>query len=317
MTASILAGLGPITAGLRAAIAQPGDFTVRPVSAPFHIIGYNIAMLPYGYRGREQIACRDAIIAEILASGADVVGLCEGWAHNDGIAAGVRHVYPYRGHEPGLDLLGLHPMGAGLALLSRHPFLAAGERAYKDSAGTDILANKGISWVRIHPPGLPGPLDLFLTHTQAVYEDASNTGAAEHAKQLAQLAAYVAEKRDANNPAIVFGDLNFDGCRAQRYAPAMALLGAPVDTWVSRLGNHGDGVTYSKHNDFDKDYDAARGETGGIAHEERLDYVLLYPGRSWTLCMDAVAVLQWRTASYGVSDHYGLQARSSYGLAYP
>lgn len=324
MSPSILAGLGPLPRGLQAALGRPGDLTVRSIPAPFHIITYNVAFLPVGYLGREGNDCRDTIIAEILASGADVVGLTEGWAHADGIADGVKSLYPYRGHAPGVDLLGGEvpwpfaagrALGAGIVLLSRHPFLAADERAYRDSAGSEGFVNKGISWVRIHPAGLPAPIDLFLTHTQAVYDH--DVGAPEQAKQLAQLAAYVGEKRDPRNPAIVFGDLNFDGLDPRLYEPAMTLLEHPVDAWVSRTGNLDPGVTFSRSNDFDKDYDVARRVTLGPEREERLDYVLVYPGRTWTLCLDDVAVLRWRTARYDVSDHFGLRARGSHGLGYP
>ncbi len=315
MTASVLAAFGAAAAaaGVRTVAGAGTPLTLSAVSAPFSIITYNVAFLPMGtgYRGREAEACRDAIAAAVLASGADIVGLCESWNHADGITERVRSAYPHRGPEPGFDLFGGAVAGAGTLLLSRHPFVASAERAYGISVFPDSLTNKGMSWVRIHPPGLPGPVDVFLTHTQ---NPAESGGAGIRDAQLRKLAAWVAEKRDPRHPSVVCGDLNFDGNQPTVGPATMACLGAPVDAWVSRTGAFGDGVTFTRANDFDKE--SVNGQTPGDPVDERLDFILTYPGQEWSLSFELVEVLRWRTASHSVSDHFGVRASAVHGLAY-
>lgn len=315
MTASLRAALGPALAhGLTSAAPRPVT-QVSAVPIQLSFLTYNVAFLPVlpsplpmMYAGTEPEACRDAVCAAIRASNTDLVGLCETWAFTEDLAASLADVYPYRGAEPSIGL-SVKLIGSGLLLLSRHPILASGAYAYRRADGDDTIANKGATFLRVSIQGLPGPLDVFYTHMQAVYSD--GRGATAHAAQLAELAAWMKEVRDPDHPAILAGDLNFDGMRATEYAAALTALGDPVDAWVCQPTPHAAGPTFSYVNDFLRDRTAA----GDPTYDQRLDYVLTYPGRRWTPSFDPVEVLRWR-ANNAVSDHFGLGVSSHHAMVF-
>jgi len=106
--------------------------------------------------------------------------------------------------------------GSGLYVLSDAPILDVARLAYRDCAGLDCLANKGVMRVRVALDGVPTPVDVINTHLNSRH--ASRAPAAEalaaHNHQTRELIDFIRANCDDLTPMLVGGDFNV------RHAPA-------------------------------------------------------------------------------------------------
>ncbi|MEO7730771.1 MAG: endonuclease/exonuclease/phosphatase family protein [Kofleriaceae bacterium] len=142
-----------------------------------------------------------AIIGELLASGADLIGLTEVWANAtklqfiDGLKSSYLHSY-WDGNDNKLQL------GSGLLLLSKYPLSSMAFSEFANLTGVDALSQKGFITAMV---ATPSPLFVVLTHTQS-----GETDDDRDARQLnlAQLAKEIPHTRPPDVPTLLMGDLN-------------------------------------------------------------------------------------------------------------
>ena len=103
-------------------------------------------------------------------------------------------------------------MNSGLFVLSEWPIISKiNEPFYRgECAGFDCGANKGILWVNISIPGMPGHLQMLTTHLNA---RGSSGASAErtlkaHNLQFSHVTKFLDQNWDAQQPFIFGGDLN-------------------------------------------------------------------------------------------------------------
>lgn len=278
-----------------------GRAVLRARPAALSVMTQNMALLvfPGDYLGTDRAGAIAGLIAEVRRQSPDVVGLCEVFAdgERDRIRGDLRSEYPFFVEGPDEDDL---ESDGGLLLLSRHPFLATSDLIYRDCAGADCFANKGVLHVRVQPPGAPTAYDLFYTHMQNIEEDG---GEDTLYSQLSVLNGMVQRDADAALPALVFGDLNIPATAANHYGQLLARLGAPVDAWTAAGNAVASGFTVVQDSNFFDDSDDRP------SRDERLDYVLVKPGQRAIPTLDAMAVLSVRHDGRLISDHLGLIAR--------
>lgn len=213
----------------------------------FRVTSYNVLGWPWPFApGRSRLAEIGRMLREERPP-ADVVVLQEaGLAASNDLRA--RSGYPWSARGPGncemvaADVKRLRPrrvpsprrshlrrhrapcrnVGSGLMILSRHPISQVRAMPFSrfDCAGWDCLANKGLLLVRVHPPGLPFPIQVVTTHMQA--------GASRDAVRLRQiqtLADFLAKQATLRLPLILAGDVNLDPSRAHfdRFADGIDL----------------------------------------------------------------------------------------------
>lgn len=121
--------------------------------------------------------------------------------------------------------IGLHVLGAGLAILSRYPVTATQSEPFgRRCAGLDCLSNKGMLHARIAIPGVPEAVDLFDTHlnSQTASRVAPERHAAAHQRQVRELAHFIDSISDPDAPTILGGDFNMrhSALRYQRFREA-------------------------------------------------------------------------------------------------
>ncbi|MET0274256.1 MAG: endonuclease, partial [Phenylobacterium sp.] len=107
--------------------------------------------------------------------------------------------------------------GAGLHVLSDAPITDVRSAAYRDCAGLDCLANKGVMLARLALPGAPVEVDVVNTHLNS--KRASRAPLAQslkaHNRQTEALIGFIKDHRDAGAPLLVGGDFNVKGAPAR------------------------------------------------------------------------------------------------------
>lgn len=102
-----------------------------------------------------------------------------------------------------------------LALASRLPVVETGMHVFKDPAGVDALAAKGVLHTRLaRGPEPEDLLDVFVTHLQSDSEHAD-----ARRKQIAELASIVQRTARGIAPIVVMGDFNVVGGNPDRADP--------------------------------------------------------------------------------------------------
>lgn len=296
---------GPVST--RAMLARPTQgFVLRSRTTSFSVMTHNMALLvaPGDYLGTDREGAIAGLVADVRSRAPDVVGLCEVFADDerDRIRSDLGAIYPF--FREGPDEADLESDG-GLLVLSRHPLLAANDMIYRDCAGVDCFANKGVLHVRVRPPGSPTAYDLFYTHMQNIDEDG---GEDTLRAQLTALSQMITRHADPDIPAIVFGDLNVPAFAPHHHADLLARLGAPVDLWVVAGNPAASGPTVIRDSDFFEDADDRP------PRDERLDFVLLKEGTKAVPILQNIDVLQLRHNGRLISDHLGVHARFDHVL---
>ena len=191
----------------------------------FRILSYNVRL--FGGITGDKIgkaympeARLDALIATLLKSDMDVIGLCEVWDqdYKKAISEGVGSVYPFsylvEEAEKG------RYYGSGLMLLSRYAIMDPSFTLYSNSDGNDSLANKGYVHAWMNVPQVEStdgfdryaPVDVFLTHMQS---NSDNSHVRARKGQIRQLKDSIqkiqAESIRTNHPTFLIGDLNVIG----------------------------------------------------------------------------------------------------------
>jgi endonuclease/exonuclease/phosphatase family metal-dependent hydrolase len=278
-----------------------GRAVLRARAAPFSVMTQNMALLvfPGDYLGTDREGAIVGLVAEVRRQVPDVVGLCEVFADDERehIRGDLATTYPFFVQGPDEDDL---ESDGGLLVLSRHPFTATSDLIYRDCAGNDCFANKGVLHVRVQPPGAPTAYDLFYTHMQNIEEDGGDDTLYS---QLSVLHGMI--QRDANPavPTLVFGDLNVPASAANHYEQLLARLARPADMWVAAGNTVASGFTVVRDSDFFDDADDRP------PSDERLDYVLMKPGRRAVQILRQIDVLSVRHNGRLISDHLGVLAR--------
>jgi endonuclease/exonuclease/phosphatase family metal-dependent hydrolase len=294
---------------------------------PLTFFAQNMALLPWPlYKGVDRDGAIGGLILRLREARPDVVGLSEMWTAGDRerVIDAVRDIYPYSiegPHDP-IDLIvtDVELMGGGLLLLSRHRIVASASTVYRQCAGDDCLANKGVLHARVERRGSPSPVDVFLTHTQAAHPTVGGTTAGARKAveaQIRHLGAFVRASRDVAAPAVLFGDFNVDQfTHPDLYAYLLDELGGPEDPGAvtgmagavrpTGTTESDDGTISSFHNNHPARPADDRGRFGSTI--ERLDYVLGFSGALYRQHIEraAVVVQQWEPGR-DISDHYGVQ----------
>jgi endonuclease/exonuclease/phosphatase family metal-dependent hydrolase len=256
-----------------------------------------LLVFPAPYLGTDREGAIEEIVQRIREFAPDVVGLCEVFADGERelIARRLRDLYPHTLEGP--DEADLESDG-GLVVLSRHPILASSAVIYRDCAGADCLANKGVIHLRVQPPASPTACDVFFSHTQNIEEKG---GREALYRQISALDQMIAARADPDVPTFVMGDLNIPG-ETRDYDEFIARLHQPVDVWKAQVSSD-PGLTFVSDNNFyAKAGDNPRQNLG-------LDYILLRAGRRFVPLLGEMKVLRLRRGARFISDHFGLFAR--------
>lgn len=108
--------------------------------------------------------------------------------------------------------IGLKFLSSGLVIASDYPILDADRQPFArgSCAGYDCLANKGVQFARVAIPGVPGSIDLFNTHMNAMRAArvAPPRYDAAHRKQVAEIADFIERAGDQATPTVLGGDFN-------------------------------------------------------------------------------------------------------------
>jgi hypothetical protein len=287
----------------------------NPVMANFTVFFENMAFMPGDlYKGLERGKARDALVARLRNVRPAIVGLCEMFDNDirDDVRSKLKDIYPYSLHGPDDKLVA---EDGGLLFLSKYPFLTYAKKIYVADAAEDALTQKGVLHIRVQPPGLPTPVDLFLTHTQNPGADYTALDgddpklALEH--QLAECGSFVQSQRLAGAPAILMGDINRNLNDQKLFQNVMEKFGWPRDIWLQT----GDktrwpyGITdergVKEHHGFAlvPPNDPARHKVG-----LRLDALFCYNGTGvWPSFRATEVVVEQSSPGRDMSDHYGLQ----------
>jgi endonuclease/exonuclease/phosphatase family metal-dependent hydrolase len=289
----------PLT--LRGLIRHPtARARLGPHDFRFSVVGYNLGLLvaPASYKGTDRTGAITEVISRVRADRPDVVGLCEVFAdgERDRFRSELRALYPYVREGP--DEADLESDG-GLLLLSRWPFLATHSSIYRQCAGADCWANKGVLFARVQPSACPCPIDLFFTHTQNLEESG---GRQALYSQLAHLGTMRAAFTGPADVSLVFGDLNIPAEVPEHHRQLVARVGpSAIDLWPVTHPTTS-GTTFDASNDFYADSADAPSENS------RLDYMLLVAGSRCLPAPPEMQVLRWAHHGRQISDHYGLRA---------
>ncbi|MBL9162604.1 MAG: endonuclease/exonuclease/phosphatase family protein [Planctomycetaceae bacterium] len=214
---ALLAALGAAFA--RAARSSAQELLLLPPVAPegnVRLLFFNTHLLPTiaqtvaGHRGQDDY--RTAAIANQLDR-FDLVGLCEVFesrrrqeiirvlqSNSNNAFHAIEQPKPW----------GRHLIGSGLLLLSRYPIVGEPHfLTYQDASRVltngwkaDGFAAKGVIHAQLRLSDQPPvQIDCFLTHLESV-------SSAARAKQLTELAGFIAANTSPDRPAILMGDLN-------------------------------------------------------------------------------------------------------------
>ena len=108
--------------------------------------------------------------------------------------------------------LGIKLASSGLLIAGEFPFLEYRARPFAKGscAGFDCLSNKGMVFARVAIPGVPGAIDLYNTHMNAMRASkvAEPRYHAAHAKQVREITDFIASTGDAGHPRLFGGDFN-------------------------------------------------------------------------------------------------------------
>lgn len=304
------------------------------------------------YKGADRGAVVTTLISTLRAEHPDVVGLSEAWvkAERDRLRDELKDLYPYVAEGTGmraavspldgaLNSFGVAEaivdldMDVELMLLSRHPIVEVHASVFPHACGEDGLASKGVLHVRLAINGSENHhYDMFLTHLQSPSPEVNEsiltagqgrTDAPEETVlwQLTHLASFVHAHRSPERPALLMGDLNVHAHLRERMMHILAgnthihgpvsgqdryPVQYPIDLWVF-VGRppESEGFTLQDSNNFNKYNDKPS--------NDRVDYLLAWPGsRLWPV-YDYVEVIRWKTpAGKDISDHYGLRLRQTH-----
>jgi endonuclease/exonuclease/phosphatase family metal-dependent hydrolase len=261
----------------------------------------NMALLvaPASYLGTDRKGAIAEIISRITALSPDVVGLCEVFAdgERETIRTRVQHIYPHFQEGPDEDDF---ESDGGLLLLSKHPMLQHHQIIYRDCAGDDCFANKGIIYARVHPPNSPMPYDIFFSHTQNIEEDG---GREALYAQLTRMKEMIQNHADPNIPTFIMGDLNIPGEVPEHYNQLIGRLGQPVDFWTVAGNTPRSGFTFTSDNNFYEDDDDIPDQN------QRLDYILMKAGMRFIPILTKIEILKFDRGGRFISDHFGLHAQ--------
>lgn len=278
---------------------EAGAIHLREKPFTFSIIIYNMALLvsPAPYKGTNREKAIEELIKRIAASRPDVVGLCEVFA--DGEREKIRT--DLSGHYPdyreGPDEADLDSDG-GLLILSKHRINKSHQIIFRQCAGADCWANKGVIHIQIQPAGSPMPLDIFFSHTQNIAE---NGGKAALYSQLTKIGNMVTAFADFHTPTFIMGDLNIPAGNLANYQTLIKNLGNPIDLWITKHPGT-DGFTFARSN-FYEDPD----DSPDINGQQRLDYILMKSGQNYIPVPKQIDILKWSQGGRQISDHFGLR----------
>lgn len=277
---------------------EEGNLRLRVVKAPFSLMIQNMGLLvfPAPYLGRNRLVAVGGIIARIRDISPDIVGLCEVFADGERelIRTSVSQIYPH--FREGPDEADLESDG-GLLLLSKHEILESHQLIYRECAGADCLANKGVIHIRVKPQGSPTPYDIFFTHAQNIEEDG---GKEVLYQQLDHIHRMIQDHADPKIPTLIIGDLNIPGELPEHYHQLLNRLGNPVDFWTVAGNSAASGFTFASDNNFYEDDD------DNPHQNHRLDYVLMKAGLGFIPILKNIDILQIALGGHFISDHFGL-----------
>lgn len=276
-----------------------GNLTLQVKEFPFSIMFHNMALMvsPAPYKGTDRNGVISELVKRIKSNPPDVVGLCEVFSdgERDKIRTELLYIYPY--YQEGPDESDGESDG-GLLVLSKYQIMASHHSIYRQCAGWDRFANKGVIHIRIHPMNSPTHCDIFFSHTQNIEEEGGKDALYAQLTHLGHMfRAYI----DPHVPALIIGDLNIPGYAQEHYAEMLKRLGMPIDLWKVTYPN-ASGLTFTTDNNF---YD----DSGDIPQKsQRLDYVLLRSGDCFIPIPEKIDILKWTLKGRQISDHYGIYA---------
>jgi len=277
-----------------------GRVRLQGKTCSLSVIIYNMGLLvaPASYKGTDRGSALSELIARIKADPPDVVCLCEVFADDERsqIRSKLSNIYSY--YREGPDEADLESDG-GLLLLSQPSILVSHSSIFRQCAGADCWANKGVIFIRVQPAGCSTPYDIFFSHTQNIEESG---GESALYAQLTHLGHMVRAFSDSATPTLIMGDLNIPAEVQVNYDQLMQRLNYPVDLWRVNSPSTA-GTTFDENNNFYEDSNEAP------SGDSRLDYVMLKAGSRFIPLLKDMEVLKWTHNSRQISDHYGIRAR--------
>ena len=254
-------------------------------SQNFKVLTYNIYMLP-GIVHSDGRSERSAAIGELLnASGYDVVVMQEAFDFNSRkVILEKMTSYPYVVGPPGLKQLSVRT-NSGLWAFSRHKITSVKFKEFKNRAGVDALARKGVMMVEILFNGKV--VQVFNTHLQ------NSGGDAVREKQLVEMKHMVDENYKKGVPQVLCGDYNVDS-KSAMYDKMLKILDA--------ADSYNGAPSYDRKNN---DLHVEGGEERNL-----IDYVL---SRNCSTGVRNTIRFTWRWSDSHVdlSDHYTVSAEFS------
>ncbi|ANN31993.1 hypothetical protein A9498_10060 [Bacillus thuringiensis serovar coreanensis] len=272
------------------------------------------------YKGTERYQVIEKLIEVLRTEQFDIVGLSEVWEGNERIKILDELSDIYKFHfEDEISSIG------GLLLLSRHKITKTDVLLYQQCDGDDCLWLKGALYTQIQVNGHPCALDIFLTQTQNLSENAGEQEFTEHVlkEQIHQLYTFINSCRNHSFPAFLMGDLNWDSSadydfgeylyNALYYNEDLMPTFKLVENEITQIRPSGTSEDESTHissfyfgNDPRPINDAQR---FGIK-AKRLDYLLSWNGLLFEpRYTDCNVVIFQSSDGRDISDHYGIQTR--------
>ncbi len=279
-----------------------GSIRLSPRKFSFSLITYNMALIvaPGSYKGTQRRGVIKELIRQINLTRADIVGLCEVFDNDEReyIQRKCFETHPYYREGPDEDDF---ESDGGLLLMSKHPIISFHQSIYRQCAGDDCWANKGVIHIRVRAEQWPMPIDVFFSHAQ----DFGRIGEyrEELYAQLIQLGYFVQAHGAPHTPTFIFGDLNIPASGKQAYNQLLQRLGKPMDAWPTKYPSN-KGHTNIRENNF---YENPKED--GPRINNRLDYVLMKVGLTLIPGLKDIQILKWAHRGRQISDHFGLHAQ--------
>ncbi|MEM8944800.1 MAG: endonuclease/exonuclease/phosphatase family protein [Planctomycetota bacterium] len=188
--------------------ARAENYTLSAIAYNVHLLP-DVALRIAGERGESRYRA-ERIGRQLAAYG--LIGICEAF-DGDHSRRLISSLQSHAEHELsiayGPSRSGRHFIGSGLVLLSRWPIVERHTETYSHASRfvtsgfkADGFAAKGALHVRLRLGNQSGQqLDCFLTHLESRSSDA-------RAKQIGQLAEFIARHASPQLPVLIMGDLN-------------------------------------------------------------------------------------------------------------
>ncbi len=198
-------------------------FVSSAFATELRLLTYNVYMIPKPVRFSKQNIRTAAFIDVLSKSRSDVILLQEAFCgtFRKKISKALMTTHPYSYHLP-MKFDFTHWMNSGVMVFSKYPFTVLDSAYYKDCAGADCLASKGVVLLDLTVDGKH--LHVATTHMQA-----SGTYGTVRQKQLMDIKNVFDKHATPGVPQILAGDLNVDAMNGLEFITVLKLTGLTAE----------------------------------------------------------------------------------------